>query len=78
MKGVDSMAVTADMVKKSLILEYVVGTDDEGKDVLGSQRFSKIKTAATDDALNAVAQAMAPVLKNGLLYVKKEEDSVLG
>lgn len=71
------MAVTADMVKKSLILEYVVGTDDEGKDVLGSQRFSKIKTAATDDALNAVAQAMAPVLKNGLLYVKKEEDSVL-
>lgn len=78
MKGVDSMAVTADIVKKSLILEYVVGTDDEGKDVLGSQRFSKIKTAATDDALNAVAQAMAPVLKNGLLYVKKEEDSVLG
>ncbi|MBM7869857.1 hypothetical protein JOC70_001327 [Clostridium pascui] len=72
------MAVTADMVKKSLILEYVVGTDDEGKDVIGSQRFSKIKTTATDDALNSVAQAMAPVLKNGLLYVKKEEDSVLG
>ncbi|MBM7871388.1 hypothetical protein JOC70_002888 [Clostridium pascui] len=72
------MAITADMVKKSLILEYVVGTDDEGKDVIGSQRFPKIKTAATDDALNAVAQAISPVLKNPVLYTKKQEDSVLG
>ena len=72
------MAITADMVKKSLILEYVVGTDDKGKDILGSQRFSKVKTAATDDALDAVAKAIATVLKNGILYTKKQEDSILG
>lgn len=71
------MAAKADKFKTTLILEYSVGEDDKGKEIIKRQRFSSVKLEASDEELYAVANAFSPLLEGEFLFSKKQDDSLL-
>jgi hypothetical protein len=61
------MAVTQNPVRRSLQVKLKTGLDANNKDIIKTMNFAKVKTAATPDAVHAVAAAMTTVL-GGVLY----------
>ncbi|WP_315119191.1 DUF1659 domain-containing protein [uncultured Clostridium sp.] len=71
------MAATADKFKTSLILEYSIGQNEDGKDIIRRQKFSSIKIDALDDDLFQIANAFSPLLEHEVISLKKQDDSVI-
>ncbi|WP_164509115.1 DUF1659 domain-containing protein [Clostridium rectalis] len=71
------MAVQSHKLKTSMIIEYVVGVDNEGKDILKRQKFSNLKLDASDEALYEISDAFNPLMEFGITSIKKQDDSLL-
>lgn len=71
------MAVTANKMDTDLVLRIKVGVDENGKDIIRSKRFSKVKLDAIDDDLYAVAQAIGTVLNYPIIDITRVDDNVL-
>lgn len=69
------MAATATKLSSSLVLKYVDGVDATGKEVIKSQRFSKVKTSAAEQDLFDVAAAIEPLLGKTLNELVREDES---
>lgn len=69
------MAARADKFKTTLIIEYTIGQNDEGKDIMKKQRFSSIKIEALDDDLFQVADAFSTLLEFGIDDRVRQDDS---
>lgn len=69
------MAAIATKLSSSLVLKYVDGVDSTGKDVIKSQRFSKVKTSAAEQDLFDVAVAIEPLLGKTLNELVREDES---
>lgn len=61
--------------KTSLILTYHEGVDTNGKDILKSDRYGKVKIAASDDDVMAVSQAIGSLKSTLLIKVTKQDES---
>ncbi len=68
------MAVNKTLTGKAMIIKCKVGVDKDGKDIFRSQRFSKIKSDATDEALFAVGDALAVMVDAMSYEILNEED----
>lgn len=62
-------------IKTSLILTYHEGVDVNGKDILKSDRYGKVKVTATDDDVLEVAKAMGALKSSTLIRVSKQDES---
>ena len=56
------MAITKQLNDMSMLLKYKVGVNDKGKDIIKSQKFSKIKLDTEDADFYTVGKALANVL----------------
>lgn len=45
------MAAQSTKLQTSLVLKYQDGVDQDGKDIMKSQKFSKVKVTASDEAI---------------------------
>jgi len=61
--------------KTSLILTYHEGVDANGKDILKTDRYGKVKITATDDEILAVSQAVSSLKSTSLVKVTKQDES---
>lgn len=61
--------------KTSLILTYHEGVDTNGKDILKSDRYGKVKITAADDDIFAVSQAIGSLKSSSLVKVAKQDES---
>lgn len=61
--------------KTSLILTYHEGVDTNGKDILKSDRYGKVKITAADDDVLAVSQAIGSLKGSTLIKVTKQDES---
>lgn len=68
------MAVNTTLTGNAMILKFKVGVDKEGKDVFKTQRFSKVKSTATDENIFAVGNALGALLDAMNFEVLKESD----
>jgi 23S rRNA maturation mini-RNase III len=75
MKGVDSMAAVSTRLQSSLVLKYVDGVDEKGKEIIKSQRFSKVKTNAADQDLYDVALKVEDLLGKTLNELIREDEN---
>ncbi|MGL4453688.1 MAG: DUF1659 domain-containing protein [Sarcina sp.] len=62
------------ITKKSLVLKYEVYNPSEDKNVFTTQKFSSIKTSASDAALKEVGYKLAALVKSDSIFVRKEEN----
>lgn len=69
------MAATATKLQTTLILKYVDGVDANGKEVIKSQRFSKVKVTATEQNLYDVAGEFEKLLGKPLNELIREDQS---
>lgn len=69
------MAATATKLSSTLVLKYIDGVDAEGKDIIKSQRFSKVKVTATEQDLLDMALEMEKLLGKALNEVVREDQS---
>lgn len=76
MKGVDSM-VNSTSVKSTLAITYLVGQDEEGKDVFKTQRLQKVKPSVSDEDVFIVASALGDLLENPDVEVIRENDNLI-
>lgn len=67
------MAVLSVKDSSKLVLTTITGVDAKGDDVKKSMNLSKIKVAATDDALFATAKAIAPLLKYPVVRIGRDD-----
>ena len=61
------------IVKSSLILQYQFGEDSHGNPTLKKQRFTPIKTEASDENIKSVGDALATLIDTSSITVFKEE-----
>ncbi|MBC2578857.1 DUF1659 domain-containing protein [Clostridium sp. DJ247] len=69
------MAATATKLQTTLLVKYVDGVDAQGKEVIKNQRFSKIKTTATEQGIYDVALEIQKLLGKTLNEVVREDQS---
>ena len=68
------MAITT-KTKTSLILTYHEGVDTNGKDILKSDRYGKVKITAADADILEVSQAIGSLKGSPLIKVAKQDES---
>ena len=61
------------IVKSSLILQYQFGEDSHGNPTLKKQRFTSIKTEASDENIKSVGDVLATLIDTSSITVFKEE-----
>ncbi|MBI6873605.1 DUF1659 domain-containing protein [Clostridium aciditolerans] len=71
------MAATATKLQTNLVLKYKDGVDQKGKEVIKKQRFSKVKTTASDQDIYDVSLEIEKLLGKTLNEIIKEEQSGL-
>jgi hypothetical protein len=74
-KGDDKMAAKATKLQTALVLKYVDGVDESGKEVIKNQRFSKVKVTATEQNLYDVAREIEKLLDKSLTELIREDQS---
>ncbi|MGG5460145.1 DUF1659 domain-containing protein [Clostridium sp. B9] len=62
------------LTKKSLVLKYQKGVDDNGNPKFSTQKFSKIRVDAEDSKLYEVGKALADLILSDVAQVLKEDD----
>lgn len=67
------MAVISVKSASKLALTTVTGVDAKGEDIKKTMNLSKIKVAATDDALFATAKAIEPLLKYPVVQIGRDD-----
>jgi hypothetical protein len=68
-----TMAVLSVKSATKLVLTTVTGVDAKGDDIKRSMNLSKIKVAATDEALFATAKAIEPLLKYPVVEIGRDD-----
>jgi hypothetical protein len=68
-----NMAVLSVKSASKLVLTTVTGVNAKGEDVKKPMNFSKIKVAATDDALFETAKAIEPLLKYPVVEIGRDD-----
>jgi hypothetical protein len=71
------MAVQTTKTQSAMILKYKEGVDTSGKDIIKTQKLSKVKVGATDDNIHAVAEAFEPLLKYPVVEIVREDENLL-
>ena len=71
------MAVKSTLIDSALTLKYKEGIDSNGKDIIKSKKFSKVKVTATDENVYAVAAAFSPLLKYPVMQSLRTNDNAL-
>jgi len=69
------MAAIATKLQTTLLVKYEDGVDAEGKEIIKSQRFSKIKTTATEQDILDLALEIEKLLGKTLNEVIREDQS---
>ncbi|WP_055069256.1 DUF1659 domain-containing protein [Clostridium massiliamazoniense] len=69
------MKVTT-LTKKSLVLKYEVFNFEEDKNIPTSQKFSNIRTTASDEALKNVGEKLAILINSTGVFIRKEENYI--
>lgn len=69
------MAATASKLQTTLVLKYKDGVDQKGKEIIKSQRFSKVKTTASDQNIYDVSVEIEKLLGKTLDEIVKEDQS---
>ncbi|MDZ5255141.1 DUF1659 domain-containing protein [Clostridium sp. LIBA-8841] len=62
------------LTKKSLVLKYQKGVDNNGDPKFSTQKFSKIRVDAEDSKLYEVGEALTALLASDVNFVLKEDD----
>ncbi|MTT32344.1 DUF1659 domain-containing protein [Terrilactibacillus sp. BCM23-1] len=68
---------TADVLNSTLILLLDGGLDEKGKQIYKRKSFRNIKPSASQDALYAIAQALAPLQTLPLIDIERTDVSQL-
>lgn len=71
------MAVTSTKTQSAFVMKIKEGVDLNGKDIVKSQRFSKIKVNALDDHIFEVSNVLETLLKYPVVGVVREDDNTL-
>ena len=71
------MAAKATKLQTTLLVKYKDGVDAKGKDIIKSQRFSKVKTKATEQDIFDVAIEIEKILGKTLDEVIREDQSAI-
>lgn len=69
------MAATATKLQTALVLKYKDGVDEKGKEIIKKQRFSKMKTTATEQNIYDVSIEIGKLLGKTLDEVIREDQS---
>jgi hypothetical protein len=69
------MAATATKLQTTLVIKYKDGVDESGKEIIKSQRFSKVKTTATEQDLYNVSVEIGKLLGKTLDELIREDQS---
>ena len=69
------MAATATKLQTTLIVKYIDGVDPKGKEIIKSQRFSKVKTNATEQGLFDVAKEVEKLIGKTLDEIIRADES---
>lgn len=69
------MAAKATKLSSALVLKYVDGVDEKGKEVIKKQRFAKVKTTAVEQDILDVALEVEKLLGKTLNEIIREEQS---
>jgi hypothetical protein len=78
-KGDDSMAAQSTKLQTSLVIKYQDGVDEDGKDVVKSQKFSKVKVMATDDEIYNTSMEIGKLIGKTLdEIIKIDQNNITG
>lgn len=69
------MAAKATKLQTTLLLKYKDGVDAKGKDVIKTQRFSKVKTSASDQDIYDVSVELVKLIGKPLNEIVREDQN---
>ena len=69
------MAATSTKLQTALVLKYKDGVNEKGKELIKKQRFSKVKTTASEQDVYDVALEIQKLLGKTLDEVIREDQS---
>lgn len=73
------MAAQSTKLQTSLVIKYQDGVDEEGKDVVKSQKFSKVKVTATDDEIYNTSMEIGKLIGKTLdEIIKIDQNNITG
>ncbi|WP_446898611.1 DUF1659 domain-containing protein [Clostridium sp. LBM24168] len=73
------MAAQSTKLQTSLLLKYKDGVDEEGKDIVRSQKFSKVKVTATDDEIYNTSMEIEKLIGKPLHEITKiDQNNITG
>lgn len=70
------MAVKTTKLHSAMVMKFKKGVAN-GKDVFGTQKYSKVKTDAKDEDILAVGNSIGALLKYPLTEVIKTDESMI-
>ncbi len=68
------MAAKSILVQSAMVMKYKVGVDGKGKDIVKSERFSKIKLTSKNEEILAVAEALKSLMKYPVVQTIREDE----
>ncbi|MCH3965989.1 MAG: DUF1659 domain-containing protein [Clostridium sp.] len=73
------MAAQSTKLQTSLVIKYQDGVDEDGKDVVKSQKFSKVKVMATDDEIYNTSMEIGKLIGKTLdEIIKIDQNNITG
>lgn len=69
--------VNTTTVKSVLVIKYLVGQDEQGKDVFKVQRLQNLKTDAKDEDVFNIATALGNLLENHDVEVTRQNAQLI-
>lgn len=71
------MAVTSNRTDCNMVIRYNEGVDKYGVDIVKSQKFAGVKTAALDEDIYAVAKALETLMPTALVEIVRNDENAL-
>ena len=71
------MAVKTVKTQTVMLIEYKVGADAKGSDIIKGQRFAKVKVSAADGDILEVGNAIASLLMYPLQKVIRQDQNAV-
>ena len=71
------MIISSKKVQSTLVLEYVGGKDEKGKDIIKKQSFNKISLSATNEKLFQVCKSLEILIGKPIIKIYKADSNVI-
>jgi hypothetical protein len=71
------MAALSTRVQSNMVIKFKAGLDEDGKDIIKGQRFSKLKVTSVDEDILLIGDALGQLINDEVVEIVREDQTII-